>query len=135
LYYNCTLFCFYDICNSTHILYIILWLSPHPWVVRVNGYIGKYMNEYWEYLLVSGRTRHVWEDPPFTACHYSNYILLLIKHLNLAWISLTLRLVLSTLVRYWSPISTFLTVLGEELKSFMPLHTILRNKINVLPIS
>ena len=38
----------YDICNSTDILCIILWLSSYPWVAPVNGYmeINTWMNEW-----------------------------------------------------------------------------------------
>ena len=37
----------YDVCNSTDILCIILWLSPHPWDAPVSGYmeVNEWMNE------------------------------------------------------------------------------------------
>jgi hypothetical protein len=36
----------YDACNSTDILCVILWLSPHPWDAPVDGYmeVNKWMN-------------------------------------------------------------------------------------------
>jgi len=47
-FYIKIVFCFYDNCNSKDIMYIILWLSPHPWVVLVNGYmeINTWMSEW-----------------------------------------------------------------------------------------
>ena len=38
----------YDVCNSTDILCIVLWLSPHPWDAPVSGCmeVNKWMNEY-----------------------------------------------------------------------------------------
>ena len=41
--YNCIS---YDICNSTDILCIILWLSPYPWDAPVKGYME--VNKNWK---------------------------------------------------------------------------------------
>jgi hypothetical protein len=71
-FYITIIVCFYDICNSTDILYIILWLSPHPWIVPISGYMemNEWMNEWKGNPLVkvcSGYMTAVW--PPYLNKH------------------------------------------------------------------